>query len=76
MNLPGGSVTFLFTDIEGSTRLIEDRPEAMKAALERHHALLQEAIVARRGQVFKVVGDALCAVFTHPADALTAALDA
>src|SRR5215831_9483880 len=76
MNLPGGSVTFLFTDIEGSTRLIEDHPEAMKTALERHHALLQEAIVTRRGQVFKVVGDAFCAVFTHPADALTAALDA
>ncbi|HKE42786.1 MAG TPA: AAA family ATPase [Casimicrobiaceae bacterium] len=76
MNLPGGSVTFLFTDIEGSTRLIEDHPVAMKVALERHHALLHEAIVARRGQVFKVVGDAFCAVFTHPADALTAALDA
>jgi predicted ATPase/class 3 adenylate cyclase len=76
MNLPGGSVTFLFTDIEGSTRLIEDHPAAIKAALERHHALLQEAIVARRGQVFKIVGDAFCAVFTHPADALIAALDA
>ena len=46
---PTGTVTFLFTDIEGSTRLWQQNPEAMKAALVHHHALLQHSIrVARR----------------------------
>jgi class 3 adenylate cyclase/tetratricopeptide (TPR) repeat protein len=76
ISLPSGTVTFLFTDIEGSTRLIQQHPEAAKLAFARHHALLQGAIEAHRGHVFHVVGDAFCAVFDDAADALAAALDA
>src|SRR5207249_1792007 len=51
--LPGGTVTFLFTDIEGSTRLWEENPDAMRLALARHDALLGAAIETNGGQVFK-----------------------
>jgi len=74
--LPSGTVTFLFTDIEGSTRLIEQHPEAMKDALARHNALLQGAIGAHRGHVFQVLGDGFCSAFEDAGDALVAALDA
>jgi len=74
--LPSGTVTFLFTDIEGSTRLIEKHPEAMKDALARHNALLQGAIGAHRGHVFQVLGDGFCSAFEDAGDALVAALDA
>src|ERR1700730_16482999 len=74
--LPSGNVTFLFTDIEGSTRLIERYPDAMETAQARHNTLLKNAIDAHRGQVFQVVGDAFCSVFENPADAVNAALDA
>lgn len=75
-SLPSGTVTFLFTDIEGSTRLIEQHPEAARVALARHNALLQAAIEAHQGQVFQVVGDAFCSVFPDAREALGAALDA
>ena len=68
--LPTGVVTFLFTDIEGSTQLIEEHPDAMREALGRHHALLQGVFAAHRGRVFKVIGDAFCAVFEGAGDAL------
>src|SRR6202162_1564639 len=74
--LPSGTVTFLFTDIEGSTRLIEQHPDAMAAAQARHNAMLRRAIDAHRGQVFQVVGDAFCSVFERPGDAVGAALGA
>src|ERR1700720_2784258 len=74
--LPSGNVTFLFTDIEGSTRLIERHPDAMESAQARHNALLKNAIDSHRGQIFQVVGDAFCSVFEDPADAVNAALDA
>ena len=45
--LPSGTVTFLFTDIEGSTRLWEQHPDAMRAALARHHTLIAKAIEQR-----------------------------
>jgi class 3 adenylate cyclase len=67
--LPSGTVTFLFTDIEGSTRLIQQHPEAMKDALARHNALLQDAIDAHHGHVFHVVGDAFCSAFELAGDA-------
>src|SRR5262249_40419898 len=72
--LPTGTVTFLFTDIEGSTRLWEADPEAMQLALGRHDALLRAAIATKSGHVFKTVGDAFCAAFASPCDALLAAL--
>ncbi len=74
--LPTGTVTFLFTDIEGSTRLWEAQPEAMPAALARHDELMRYAIGARSGHVFKTVGDAFCAAFHTAPDALAAALEA
>ena len=74
--LPSGNVTFLFTDIEGSTRLIQQHPEAMKDALARHHALLQGAIGAHRGHVFQVLGDGFCSAFEDAGDALAAAFAA
>ena len=74
--LPTGTVTFLFTDIEGSTRLWEDHPEAMGAMLGRHDALLRAAIRSHRGQVFKTVGDAFHAAFPTASGALSAAVDA
>ena len=71
--LPTGTVTFFFTDIEGSTRLWEQQPEAMRDALARHNQIL-EGIIARRGVVFKTVGDSFCAAYATAADALEAAL--
>ena len=74
--VPTGTITFLFTDIEGSTARWERAPEAMAAALARHEALLRAAIEAHGGRVFKTVGDDVCAVFPVAADALAAALAA
>ncbi|MFN8496646.1 MAG: adenylate/guanylate cyclase domain-containing protein [Anaerolineae bacterium] len=73
---PSGTVTFLFTDIEGSTQLWESFPQAMQAALARHDALLQQTIESHSGYVFKTVGDAFCAAFATAPDGLRAALDA
>ena len=64
-DLPTGTVTFLFTDIEGSTRLWEHQPEAMCGALARHDTLLREVIEAHGGSVFKTVGDAFYAAFAR-----------
>jgi predicted ATPase/class 3 adenylate cyclase len=74
--LPTGTVTFLFTDLEGSTRLWEEHPEAMKGALARHDALLRAAVGSHRGRVIKGLGDGIHAVFEAPDDALRAAADA
>jgi WD40 repeat protein/class 3 adenylate cyclase len=71
---PTGTVTFLFTDIEGSTHLSEQYPRAMQAAVARHDTLLREAIEQHGGYVFKTVGDAFCAAFTTAPQALDAAL--
>lgn len=75
-NLPTGTVTFLFTDIEGSTRLWQEHPKAMPIALERHHALLQKSIDVNGGYVFQITGDAFCAAFATAADGLIAAIGA
>jgi predicted ATPase/class 3 adenylate cyclase len=74
--LPSGTVTFLFTDIEGSTDLAQQFPAALPALLARHHAILRQAIQAHGGAVFKTIGDAVCAAFQTAPDALAAALDA
>ena len=73
---PTGTVTFLFADIEGSTRRWESDPAAMQAALRTHDALMRSAIESHGGYVFKTVGDEFCAVFTRSRDAIDAALDA
>ena len=69
-----GIVTFLFTDIEGSTRLWDEQPDAMRPALAEHDLLLRQAIESAGGQVFKTVGDAFCAAFARPDAGLKAAL--
>jgi len=71
-----GTVVFLFTDIEGSTRLWQEQPAAMRDALARHHALLRAAIAGHGGSVFQIVGDGFCAAFGTAQAAVAAALDA
>ncbi|MGA8099997.1 MAG: adenylate/guanylate cyclase domain-containing protein, partial [Candidatus Cybelea sp.] len=73
---PTGTVTFLFSDIEGSTVRWERDREAMEPALARHDALMRTALEARGAYVFKTMGDAFCAAFPTAADAIAAALDA
>jgi class 3 adenylate cyclase len=74
--LPTGTVTFLYTDIEGSTRLWEERPAAMRAAVDRHFALLRDTVGPHGGHVFRTQGDGLCAAFATAPPALAAALAA
>src|SRR5262245_21435129 len=66
---PGGTLTFLFTDIQGSTRLWEHHPQAMRLALSRHDTILRETIAAHEGIVFKSGGDGVYAAFTCAPDA-------
>src|SRR5215203_2724646 len=75
-DLPSGTVTFLFTDIEGSTALWERDRAAMAAAVERHHTLVREAIETHHGVLFKIVGDAVQAAFPTAPEAVAAALEA
>jgi predicted ATPase len=73
---PSGTVTFLFTDIEGSTRRWEADPEAMRTELAAHDAVLRTSIEANDGWLFKHTGDGVCAAFSAAADAVAAAADA
>lgn len=73
---PSGTITFLFTDIEGSSRLWERHAGAMAGTLARHDAILRNAIAAHVGYVFKTIGDAFCAAFSTAQDALGAAMTA
>ena len=70
---PTGTVTFLFTDIAGSTRLWEERPDEMRAALAEHDALIRAAIDACSGYVFSTGGDGFAVAFSRAADAIDAA---
>jgi len=73
---PTGTVTFLFTDLEGSTRLWQDHPDAMKAALARHDEILRDAITSHGGVIVKTTGDGVHAAFADANGAVDAALDA
>jgi len=73
--LPSGTVTFLFTDLEGSTRLWEAHPETMPGALVRHDEILHNAIERHGGVVFSEMGDGMAAVFASAAGGVAAALD-
>jgi len=74
--LPAGTITFLFTDIEGSTPLWERDPAAMQQAVARHHAILRTTAQEHGGSVFKTVGDAFQIAFPFSGQALRAALAA
>jgi len=74
--LPSGTVTFLFTDIEGSTKLAQQHRAQWESLRARHHAILHQAMEAHQGHVFQTIGDAFCVAFHTAADALEAAVDA
>lgn len=74
-NLPSGTITFLFTDIEGSTQLWERYPDAMQAALAWHDELLRRAIESHHGRVVKSTGDGCLAAFASAAEAVAAIID-
>ena len=76
VTFPTGTVTFLFTDIEGSSERWDRHREAMQEALKHHDAILRSAIEEHSGHVFKTIGDAFCAVFRTAPDAISAALSA
>ena len=73
---PSGVVTFLFTDVEGSTRRWEADADAMRVALAAHDEVLHKAIETHGGFVFKHTGDGVCAAFTSPRSAVDAAITA
>ncbi len=73
---PHGRVTFLFTDVEGSTRLWEEFPAAMRAALAAHDRILRSVIEAYDGYVFSTAGDAFSAAFWTAGEAVAAAVEA
>lgn len=74
MHAPSGVVTYLFTDIEGSTRLWEREPERMPRALAHHDVIVRAAVEGHRGTVVKMTGDGAHATFEDPLDAVSAAL--
>src|SRR5580693_8331084 len=73
---PSGVVTFLFTDVEGSTRRWEAEAEGMRVALAAHDEVLRQVIEAHGGWLFKHTGDGVCAAFASPRSAVDAAVGA
>ena len=76
MGLPSGTVTFVFTDLEGSTARWEAHPAEMRQALARHDAIVRGAVESHGGTVFATRGDGMAAVFTSARDAVRAVLAA
>ena len=74
-SLPAGTVTFLFSDIEDSTRLWEEMPAEMAAALEVHDGIVRGTIEQHGGYVFATGGDGFCAAFSTAPDAAEAAVE-
>lgn len=73
---PSGAVTFVFTDLEASTRLWDEHPDAMREALARHDAILRNGIESNSGAVVKTTGAGMYAAFTAAPDAAAAAVEA
>src|SRR6188508_660032 len=73
--LPSGIVTFLFSDIEGSTRLIEAAPDLYPALLDRHRRIVRDALAQFGGHEVNTEGDSFFAVFGKPDSAVLAAVD-
>lgn len=76
MSIPSGNITFLFTDIEGSTKLAHEFHELLPDALQRHQKILHEAVSANSGYVFRIVGDAFFCSFEKSIDSVKAAVEA
>ncbi|HXQ39376.1 MAG TPA: adenylate/guanylate cyclase domain-containing protein, partial [Anaerolineales bacterium] len=74
--LPTGTVTFLFTDIESSTKLAQEYPDQWETLRARHNAILKAAMDTYNGYIFQIIGDAVCVAFHSASDALNAALNA
>ena len=74
--VPTGVVTFLFTDIEGSTRRWEADADQMRSALAAHDELMRETVAVHDGSLFKHTGDGVCAAFASPRSAVDAAVAA
>lgn len=72
---PSGTVSFLFTDIEGSTQLAQQYPDHIAELLRRHHAIIQNGVKAHDGYTFEIIGDAVCAAFQTVRHAFDAALE-
>jgi len=72
---PSGTVTFLFSDIEGSTKLAQGHLDKWEDLRSRHHAILQSTMEAHNGYVFQIIGDAFCVAFHTAGDALRAAIE-
>jgi len=75
MDLPAGTVTFLITAVESSTRMLQARLRAYAVAIARHHELLDAAVEQAGGVVFETVGDAVYAAFSDPVAAVSAAVE-
>jgi DNA-binding NarL/FixJ family response regulator/class 3 adenylate cyclase len=75
VDLPTGTVTFLFTDVEGSTALLRRLKDGYAEVLAQHEQLLREAVEAANGQEFGTQGDAVFFVFRNPKDAVLAAVE-
>ena len=73
---PSGTVTFLFTDIEGSTALWERHQDVMAAALARHDEIMRAAVERHGGALFATTGDGVAASFGRASDAVAAAVEA
>ncbi len=76
MTIPTGTVTFLFTDIEGSTKLAREYPDKWESLRKRHHEILQAAMGTHNGYVFQIIGDAFCVAFHTARYAVNAAMEA
>ena len=72
---PTGTITFLFSDIEGSTKKWEKQPDAMRVALAQHDHMLRDIFASTGGYVFKTIGDAFCVAFDTAQSALAGALE-
>lgn len=75
MNIPIGNVTFLYTDIEGSTMLAQQFPEHLHDAIQKHHIMLESILKSNNGYVIQVRGDAFCSAFSHSQNAIKAACE-
>ncbi|MBS1519214.1 MAG: tetratricopeptide repeat protein [Bacteroidetes bacterium] len=74
MNIPSGKVTFLFTDIEGSTKLAQKDNKEYLSSLDKHNVILNQIIKDNGGFIFKMIGDAFCSAFHSAEDAVKASV--